>query len=69
MAAEAERVVQRDVDTGFLRNVRDEVQIEAFVGVVEVDRRGKDALVDRHDGRNRLDSARGAKRVAGHRLG
>ena len=51
------------------RRVRHVVQVALGVGVLEVDRRRDDAVLDREHGGDRLDAAGRAEQVPGHRLG
>lgn len=64
MTAESKRVGERDLDFGLAGGVRDVEQVHAVgVGVVEVDGRGDDSVLDRLDASNQLHSARGTQEV------
>src|SRR5439155_1567588 len=68
-AAEAEGVGERGVDAGGPRLARDVVQVAGLVRLLEVDGRRQDAARQREHGVGRLDRARRAEQVPGHRLG
>src|SRR5215216_5410570 len=67
-AAEAEAVRERVVDPRLARLVGDVVEVALGVGVDVVDRRRELPLVDGEHGEDRLDAARRAEQVPGHRL-
>src|SRR5690606_8755641 len=69
VAAEAEGVVQGGRDLHLPGLVGDHVQVEAVVGVVQVDGGRHHAVADREDGRDRLQRSGGAEQVSGHGLG
>ena len=70
VAAEAEGVVERgDVARGQVALLGGDVELTGVLGVVEVDRRRHDAVVQRQHRGDRLQRAGGAEQVAGHRLG
>ena len=69
MTAETEAVGHHGVDAAFSGDVRDVVEVAAFTGVVEIDRRRKHAVVNRQRRDDQLDPARGTQRVAELALG
>src|ERR1044071_611353 len=66
--AEAEAVRERVVEARLAWLVGDVVEVALGVWVDVVDGRREPPVVDGEDGEDRLDAARGAEQVAGHRL-
>ena len=69
MSAESEAVGHDRVDAGFAGDVGDVVEVAAFAGVVEIDGRGKHAVVNGQGRDDQLDAAGGAQQVAELALG
>ena len=59
MTAETEAVGHHGVDARFSGDVRDVVEVAAFTGVFEIDRRRKHAVVNRQGRDDELDPAGG----------
>jgi spermidine synthase len=68
-AAKSERVREGVIDRHGTPHVRHVVEIALGIGLVEVDGRRSDLMVDRQRGYARLEPAGGAEQMARHRLG
>ena len=60
MAAEAERIVDRDPDWSFLRLVRGVIEVAFRILILQVDRRRNDAVADGDSAGRHLHCARAA---------
>src|ERR1700722_2356505 len=68
-SAEAERVVQGDVDGLVAADIGDYIEVAGRVGGLIIERRRDMAALDRQRAEDRFDRARGAERMGGEGLG
>ena len=68
-SAEAERILDGDIDAHFTRSVCAVVEIAGRILIENIDRRRRDLFMDSEDGEYRLKASSATKQVSCHGLG